>query len=51
VPLEGAATPAQASQKLEELRVNRRKGKLPVLKLTPKFSDFADAYVAFYSKR
>ncbi len=50
VPLEDATTPAQASQKLEELRVNRRKGNLPVLKLTPKFSDFADAYVAFYQQ-
>ncbi len=50
VPLEGAATAAQANQKLQELRVNCRKGKLPVLKLTPKFSDFADAYMAFYKQ-
>ena len=35
VPLEEAATPAQARQELEELRVNQRKGKLPVFKLTP----------------
>ena len=50
VPLEGATTPAQANQKFEELRVNRRKGRLPVLKLTPKFSEFADAYMAFYKQ-
>jgi integrase len=50
VPLEGAATAAQAKQKLEDLRVNRRKGKLPVLKLTPKFSDFADSYLAYYKQ-
>jgi len=48
IPLEGATTPAQARQKLEDLCVNRRKGKLPMLKRTPKFSDFADAYMEFY---
>ncbi len=47
VPLEGATTPAQTRQKFEELRVNRLKGKLPVLKRTPKYSEFADAYVTF----
>jgi integrase len=50
VRLEGAATAAQANQKLEELRVHRRKGKLPALKLTPKFSDFAESYMAFYKQ-
>lgn len=50
VPLEGATTPAQAKQKMEELRVNRRKGELPVLKLTPKFSEFADKYMEFYNQ-
>jgi len=50
VPLDGAATPAQAKQQLEDLCVNRRNGKLPVLKRTPKFSDFADAYMAFYKQ-
>jgi integrase len=50
VPLEGAATPAQAREKIEELRVNRRKGKLPILRRTPKFSDFADAYIKFYKQ-
>src|ERR1035438_8844584 len=50
VPLEGAATPAQARQKLQDLLVNRRKGKLPVLKRTPKFSEFADSYLEFYKQ-
>jgi integrase len=50
VPLEKATTPAQAKQELEDLRVNRRKGKLPVLKRTPKFSDFADEYVEFHKQ-
>ena len=48
VPLEDVTTPAQARQKLEDLLVNRRKGNLPVLKRTPSFSDFADAYLEFY---
>jgi len=50
VPLEGALTPAQAKQKLEELVVSRRKGKLLVLKRTPKFSEFADSYVEYYKQ-
>lgn len=48
VPLEGAATDAQAIQKFEDLKANRRKGALPVLKLTPKFADYADQYVQFH---
>ncbi len=48
VPLEEACTPAQAKEKLEDLRVGRRKGKLPVLKRTPKFAEFADTYLKFY---
>ncbi|MEI6193658.1 MAG: integrase [Verrucomicrobiota bacterium] len=48
VPLEGATTPAQARKQLEELLVNRRKGILPVLKRTPKFSEFADGYLEYY---
>ena len=47
-PLEGAATPAQARQKFEELRVNRLKGKLPVLRLTPKFADHAATYLDYF---
>jgi len=50
IPLEGVTTPAQARQKLEDLLVNRRKGKLPVLKRTPKFSGFAGDYVEFYKQ-
>ncbi|MEI6391408.1 MAG: integrase [Verrucomicrobiota bacterium] len=50
VPLEGATTSAQARQKIEELRVERRTGKLLILKQTPKFSDFADAYIEFYKQ-
>jgi hypothetical protein len=45
VPLEGVATPAQAKQKLEELLVARRKGKLPVLRRTPLFTDYAQQYL------
>lgn len=50
VPLEGATTPAQARQQLEGLVVNRRKGQLPVLKLTPQFSAFADSYLEYYQQ-
>jgi integrase len=50
VPLEGATTPAQARQQLENLVVNRRTGKLPVLKRTPLFSEFADSYLEFYKQ-
>jgi integrase len=50
VPLEGATTPAQANEKFQELKVDRRKGVLPVLKLTPKFAEFADTYMAFYKQ-
>src|SRR6266567_5507494 len=45
VPLEGATTPAQARDKMEELRVDRRKAQLPVLRRTPKFADYADQYL------
>jgi len=48
VPLAGATTDAQAIAKLHELKTQRRKGTLPVLKLTPKFGDYADQYLAFY---
>jgi hypothetical protein len=48
VPLEGAATDAQAIKKFEDLKADRRKGALPVLKRTPKFSDYADTYLKFY---
>ncbi|MCI0539541.1 MAG: tyrosine-type recombinase/integrase [Verrucomicrobiales bacterium] len=48
IPLEGAATDAQAIKKFEDLKAERRKGALPVLKRTPKFSDYADTYLKFY---
>ena len=50
VPLEGAATDAQAIKKFEDLKVDRRKGPLPVLKLTPKFADYADQYLQFHAE-
>lgn len=50
IPLESVTTPAQARQKLEELLVNRRKGNLPVLKRTSKFSEFADSYLEYYEQ-
>jgi integrase len=50
VPLEGAATNAQAVAKYHELLTQRHKGALPVLKRTPKFSDYAAQYLEFYKK-
>src|SRR5688572_29334435 len=50
VPLEGAATDAQAVAKFQELLTQRRKGSLPVLKRTPKFGDYADLYFEYYDK-
>ena len=50
VPLEGAGTEPQAIAKLQELLTQRRKGALPVLKRTPKFSDYADQYFKYYEQ-
>jgi integrase len=50
IPLEGAGTEAQAVAKFQELLTQRRKGALPVLKRTPKFSDYADQYFAYYEQ-
>ncbi len=50
IPLAGASTPAQARKQLEDLRVGRRKGALPLLKQTPKFSAFATEYLAFFAQ-
>jgi integrase len=50
LPLEGAGTPAQAKAALDEMRVERRKGTLPILKRAPLFSDFADEYVKFFEQ-
>lgn len=48
VPLEGATTDAQAVAAFQELLTQRRKGALPVLKRTPKFSDYARQYFAYF---
>jgi integrase len=50
VPLEGVTTEPQAIAKLQELLTQRRKGALPVLKRTPKFSDYADQYFKYYEQ-
>ena len=50
VPLEGATTDAQAVAKFQELLTQRRKGTLPVLKQTPKFTDYATQYFAYYKQ-
>jgi integrase len=50
VPLEGAATHAQAVAKFQELLTQRRKGSLPVLDRTPKFADYADRYFDYYKQ-
>ena len=50
VPLEGAASDAQAVAKYQDLLTQRRKGALPVLKRTPKFADYAAQYFDYYKK-
>ncbi|HEX3718581.1 MAG TPA: tyrosine-type recombinase/integrase [Verrucomicrobiae bacterium] len=50
VPLEGAATNAQAVAKFQELLVQRAKGTLPVLHRTPKFVDYAEQYFQYYEQ-
>ena len=50
VPLEEAKTDAQAVAKLQELLTQRRKGSLPVLKRTPKFTDYAQTYFDYYKQ-
>jgi integrase len=50
VPLEGAATDAQAVAKYQELLTQRRKGTLPVLDRTPKFADYAAQYFEYYKQ-
>lgn len=47
VPIEGATTDPQAIAKFHELLTNRRKKTLPVLKRTPKFSDYAETYFGY----
>ena len=48
IPLEGAATDTQAITQFHELKGQRRKGSLPVLRMAPKFSDYAEQYLAFH---
>ena len=50
VPLEKARTPAQARDLLEEMRVQRRKGRLPILRQAPKFGDFCALYQEFHEQ-
>jgi integrase len=50
VPLEKATTPAQAKAEFDGLLVQRRKGKLPVLKRSPKFAPYADKYLEFHKQ-
>jgi len=45
VPLEKATTAAQARDLLLEMQVQRRKGRLPILRQTPKFTDYATQYL------
>ena len=48
VPLEGAGTVAQAQDALNTLLVDRSRNTLPVLKRTPKFSEYSTQYLAYY---
>lgn len=50
VPLEKASTPSQAKAEMNELLLKRRKGNLPVLKRSPKFTAFADEYLEFHQQ-
>ena len=50
IPLEGVTTAAQARDKMEDLRVDRRKAQLPVLRRTPKFAEYADQYLDYHRK-
>lgn len=45
VPLEKATTAAQARYLLHEMQVDRRKGRLPILRQTPRFTDYATQYI------
>ncbi len=50
IPLEGALTVPQAFIKFQDLLKCRRENSLPVLKLTPKFADYAEQYFQFYEQ-
>ena len=50
ISLENVTTAAQARDKMEELRVDRRKGQLPVLRRTPRFDEYAEQYLDYHRK-
>src|ERR1700678_4215601 len=47
VPLEAAHTVAQAQAELRRLLTKRDEHALPILKLTPKFSDYVNGYLNY----
>jgi integrase len=48
VPLEAAQTVAQAQAEMRRLLTKRDENALPVLKLTPKFSDYVNGYLGYF---
>jgi hypothetical protein len=48
MPLEGATSMAQAVAQMRRLLTRREDNALPVLKRTPKFSEYADQYLDYY---
>ena len=48
VPLEAAHSVAQAQAELRRLLTKRDENALPILKLTPKFSDYVKGYLGYY---
>jgi integrase len=48
VPLEGATSVTQAVTQMRRLLTRREDNALPVLKRTPKFSEYADQYLNYY---
>src|ERR1039458_8958694 len=48
VPLEAAHSVAQAQAELRRLLTKRDENPLPILKLTPKFSDYVKGYLGYY---
>ncbi len=51
VTLKGAATVPRPQEGLKELRVQRTRNKLPVLKRTPELADDVAEYVAYFEAR
>lgn len=50
IPLEGAETVSQAILALKKLQTKRDDNTLPVLKQTPKFSDYVKSYFSFFEQ-